>query len=250
MKKITAGVLTITFLTYMFFVTTASAAGTFVQSNTSDTVTTVNLTGVGAGNLIVLWVKWEGTTSGGATVSDGTSSLTMGTLSDPGNTAVGQFAYLLSANGGNRTYTVTFPSGYSYPRLRIAEFSYSGTVSLDAQNIGSGNSTACASGNIATTGTDEIVLGGYAEYSSNVLSSPLINGAASTFISGGTYGKMWYSILTATFSSGNASATLNGNSNWVCNIIAFKVTAASTERGKATGGNATVTLPTGILLIN
>ena len=231
-KKVIIAALLSLILIFTVAVSSTRAVGAFVQSNVADELTTVSLTGVTAGNLIVLWVKWEGTTTGGATVSDGTTSLTMGTLSDPGDNTVGQFAYLLSANGGNKTYTVTFPTGATFPRLRIAEFSYSGTISLDAQNIGSGDSAAPASGNITTTGTDEIVLGGFSESALVTLSSPLINASAATFVVGGVHTKMWYRIVTSTF-TGNASATSDTSSFWVSNVIAFKIASASGAVTKA-----------------
>jgi len=232
-KKITAFFISIALL-FFVFIPNANAA-TFVQSEVSDLSTTVSLTGVGAGNLIVMWIKWEGATTGGATVSDGTSSLSMGTLVEHSNNDLqGQFAYLLSANSGNKTYTVTFPSGSAYQRIRIAEYSYSGTISLDVQNTGSGTGVTPTSGDITTTGTDEIVLGGYGEYTGTTPSAPLVNGVAATFITGGTNAKMWYRLPTSTFSNGNASLTINISSNWIANVIAFKVTPSSVSKSKTT----------------
>lgn len=203
----------------------------FVQSNTAE-ATSIALTGVGAGNLIVLWIKWENAL-GDCTATDGTTSLTMGTsVSDAAGTS-GQFAYLLSANGGNKTYTVTFPVGAGFQRLRIFEYSYTGTVSFDAQNTGSGVSAAPASGNITTTGTDEVVVGGYSEDNTNTVSAQKINAvAADRVIGGATIAQEWDRILTATFAGGNAQATLSASQGWVCNIIAFKVAAAAAvDRG-------------------
>ncbi len=220
-KKITASFIA-TALLFFTFIPNVHAA-TFVQSAVSELSDTVSLTGVSAGSLIVVWVKWEGPTSGSITVSDGTSNLTVGTLVEHSNGDLqGQFAYLLSANSGDKTYTVTFPTGAVYKRIRIAEYSYSGTISLDAQNIGSGSGLTPTSGNITTTGTDEIVLGGYGEYTNTAPSAPLINGVAATFITGGVNAKMWYGLVNATF-TGNASVTINISSAWIANVIAFKV---------------------------
>ena len=197
---------------------------TLVQSNVADSGNTITLNNVTAGNLIVIWVKWEeASLSGSASVTDGVSSFTMGTPAHFGTSRPsGQFGYLLSANGGNRTYTATFPTGDAFPRLRIAEFSYAGTISFDGQHIGSGSSISPASGNITTTGTNELVLGGYAEYSNGALSNPLINGQPATLIPGGSYTKMWYQNSSSAF-TGNASATLNSDGGWVTNVIAFKL---------------------------
>ena len=202
----------------------------FVQSAASNSSNTIALTGVGAGNLIVLWAKWEDSASGGITVSDGTSSLSLGTLRSPGTTGPrGQFAYLLVANSGNKTYTVTWPSGALYKRLRIMEFSYTGTASLDTQNTATGTSNAPLSGNITTTGTDEVILGGYAEYSAYSSSLFKVNSAAAAGSVGGgaTYAAEWYSIFTSTLANTNAGCTLSGSDGeWVCNVVAFKAVAA------------------------
>ena len=224
------------------FSETANASFTFVQSNVSDSGTTVALTGVTAGNLIVIWVKWEAATANAsASISDGTSSLTMATAGHQGTSAPsGQFGYLLSANGGNRTYTVTVPAGGSFIRLRVAEFSYTGgTLSFDVGNIGAGSSTAPASGNVTTTGTDELAFGGYAEISGATPSSPLINGlTASTLPTQGSYTRLWYKTFSSTF-TGNASITLSGSGGWVCNIISFKISGGAPERNRViiTQGN-------------
>lgn len=229
-KKVIIAALLSLILIFTVSISATRASGAFVQSAVSELSNTVALTGVGAGNLIVLWVKWEGPTSGSMTVSDGTSSLSIGTLVEHSNGDLqGQFAYLLSANSGDRTYTVTFPTGAVYKRIRIAEYSYNGTISFDAQNTGSGTGVTPTSGNITTTGTDEIVLGGYAEYSNTTPSSPLINGVAATFITGGVNAKMWYRLVNATF-TGNASVTIDKSSAWLANVIAFKVASASASQ--------------------
>ena len=213
----------------------ANAGVTFVQSNISDSGTTVALTGVTAGNLIVIWVKWEGASSNGnATCSDGTSSFAMATAGHRGTSAPSsQFGYLLSANGGNKTYTVTVPAGGGFIRLRVAEFSYTGgTLSFDVENIGSGSSTAPASGNVTTTGTDELVFGGYGEATVATSSSPLINGlAASTLPTQGSYTRLWYKTFASTF-TGNASITLSAAGSWVCNILSFKISGGAPERNR------------------
>jgi|GEM_PF-1015829 len=200
------------------------AAFTLVQSNAADNTNTITLNNATAGNLIVVWVKWEeASVSGSASITDGTSSFTMGTAAHFGTSQPsGQFGYLLSANGGNRTYTVIFPTGALFPRLRIAEFSYTGTISFDAQNTGNGSSASPASGNITTTGTDELVLGGYGEYSTGALSNPLLNGQAAGGTVGIEFTKMWYKTFSSTF-TGNASAALSSAGGWVINIIAFKL---------------------------
>lgn len=198
----------------------------FVQSNTSSDLDTVALTGVGAGNLIVLYAKWEDVV-GSCTVTDGTTSLTMGTSNSAAIGPCSHFGWLLSANSGNKTYTVTFPASAAFKRILIAEFSYSGTAAFDAETSTRSNATSITSGNITTTGTDEVVFGSYAEYSSLTRSAHQINGvAADAVITAATNTDMWYRIVSATF-TGQATATLADAGDWTCHIIGFKATAAA-----------------------
>ena len=209
----------------------------FVQSNSAmadpeGTPLTVALTGVGAGNLVVLWIKHEGTSTT-VTASDGTSSFTSGTSVSHGNGDLhGRWMYLLVGNSGTRTYTVTLGAQRPYKRIHVWEFSYTGTLSLDVQNIGSGTSAAPASGTVTTTGTDAVALGGYGEYGSGTLSSPLINGVAAggsrINSPAGSFAGSWYGLLTATFTGGTASATLSGSAEWLCNILVLKASGGAT----------------------
>ena len=58
------------------------------------------------------------------------------------------------------------------------EFSYAGTAAFDVQSTGTGVSTALNSGNVTTTGTEEICLGGSGEYTGLTISAMQINGEA------------------------------------------------------------------------
>src|SRR5688572_22541321 len=102
----------------------------FVQQNTvtddaNDTGAQVALTGVGAGNLIVLWVKWEGAAGATITASDGTSNFTVRPTNDHNgnNDLHGAFAYLLVANSGDKTFTVTWSAARPFKAVHVKEFS-------------------------------------------------------------------------------------------------------------------------------
>jgi hypothetical protein len=209
------------------FVFSANATGTNDSGIASVTMT------VPAGGLVVLWHKWEGSGSI-SSISDGTSSLSSGTKKDHANGDMhGQFWYLLVGNSGSKTFTPTGSGSVSFGRCRAACFTYGGTASLDVQNQGTGTSTALNSGNITTTGTLEVVLGGYAEYSGEFVDtgdgSPKINAVTATGIpttapSADPTTWAWYRILTATFAGGASTATLTGSREWVGNVISFKTT--------------------------
>jgi hypothetical protein len=191
---------------------------TFIQSNGATDTTSVTLDGVTAGNLIVVWC---GSQTGGAptVISDGTSSFTL-------CTAVNnfRFGYLLSANSGNRTYTFTTASGYE--TIVVAEFSYTGDISFDQQNTNTTESASASSGDITTTGTAELVVGGIAvtTYPAVTYSSYQINDiAADDEDENADYGAMWWKTFTETF-TGDAITTISSSSIYYSAIISFKLT--------------------------
>jgi hypothetical protein len=199
-----------------------------VQSATSASAT-VALTGVGAGNLIVMNIRWSSANNvDGCSVSDGTSALTMGTVTH--NSAAEQhmqFAYLLSANSGNRTYTITYPAGSSEYRVEIIEFSHTGTIEYDTENTGTGSSSTAASGVISTASASELVCSGGANYQ-KTFSSPTIGGSEVTeTIYYNNYNYLGYTIFTSTQTNIAAGHTCAASDSWNCHIIAFKETLAS-----------------------
>lgn len=203
----------------------------FVQSgsNSADGESTslaVTLTGVAAGNLIVCWSKFEGADTTD-TMSDGTSSLAQGAKINHANGDLrGRFFYLVAANSGTRTYTLSLAGARPYKRLHVWEFSSSGTLSLDVQNTGSGAAGTASSGTVTTTGSDAVALGGYGEYTAAVPSNPQINGVAAggsiINVPTNTYTASWYRLLSATFANGAATINANTGGDWVCNIIVLK----------------------------
>ena len=199
-----------------------------MQSGTSSDANTLQLTGVTASNLIVLYYKCEGTI-GTPTVSDGTSSLVVRAVNSHANGDLhGFFAYLLSANSGTRTYTVTPGGSPGFQRMIAFELSYTGgTLSFDTDRAdGKGTSASPSSGNITTTGTDEIVFGSYGEYSDHILSARQINGQnADANVDAGGFTSVWRKSFGSTF-TGAATATLSPSAEWISNVIAFKVTGA------------------------
>jgi len=202
---------------------------THVQGNSNTGSETITLNGITAGNLIVLNFAWDGygTVTG---VSDGTSSLTgLTKYSFPGADNI-QCWYLLSANGGNKTFTVTTSGNIESQVLFVSEFNASGAWSFDVENGANGFNTAPDTGNISTTGTDEVVIcGNKLAQIGATLSNPLINAVTPTepaYSPAGTYHHLFYRLLTATFSNGSASGTYSTNTYWVWNLTGFKAAAA------------------------
>lgn len=184
-----------------------------------------------AGNLLVAWGKHEGT-AGAMTFarSDGTESFSLGTLVDHTNNDLhARFGYVLSATGGTSiTYRMTTTSK-AFRSFHLWEFNAANPWTLDTQNTGQGSGATATSGNITTTGTDEVALGGYGEYSAITVTTPQINGVAaggSIIMNSGNFTASWYRLLSATFAGGHANCSIGSTQDYICNIIAFKSAAA------------------------
>jgi hypothetical protein len=206
---------------------------TFVQKNAtvsqdaSATTVAVTLTGVGAGNLIVLVVRHENTPVT-ITASDGTTSLTAGNkITHSNNDFNGQMFYLLSANAGTVTYTATFSSSRPYRAIIAEEYSYVGTAVLDVQATGAyGTSTSIQSDSFATTGSDEVVIAGFFNYNSTSnMATPHIDTSTPddyTMYSGSTK----IGIASKTFGStftGYTDAVIDVSDPWIALALAFKI---------------------------
>lgn len=198
------------------------------QGDTSATTVAVAQTGVAVGNAKVCWVKYEGATTT-ITVSDGTSSLTADTLGQQthsNNNFHAEFFYLLSSvASGSVTYTATFGASVPYRVIMCWEYSYSGTLVYDTSQFGQGSSTSLASGNITTTGTDEVVVAGYGEFSAETLSSMQINGVAANHthqLFSPNFTATWDRVVSATF-TGQATATIAASADWMVHVLALKI---------------------------
>ncbi len=202
----------------------ASGAGpfTFVQSTLNADLDTIALTGVASGSLIVVGLKWEASDAD-ASISDGTSSLVMGTRASlGGNSTSSQTGWLLVANSGNRTYTVTWPGGAGTKRIFIYEYSYSGTASLDVQHTGTGTSTTALTSDLTTTGTTEVCLVTGGTYSGKTYSDVQINDTAvdAGYITD-TYAFSGRKTFTSTF-TGHGQCTLSTSGGWAITLACFK----------------------------
>ena len=199
---------------------------TIVQEIDSEATVTSSSLAAGsltftAGNLIAVFVKWEGDAT--TTISGFTAGTKQG---NPTPTAWGQWFYKLSATGGALDVTANFSPDTQYPEIFVYEVSASGTWEFDTQATANGTSTAPSSGNMTVAGPEGVAFGGYSEFSNETLSAALINGVAAdrtdsppTF-----YARTWAKVHASGF-TGAASATLTNSPEWACCGIAFKATA-------------------------
>jgi hypothetical protein len=183
---------------------------------------TLQLTNVKAGSLLVAFIKWEGTAASTVTLSDGTSTFTPDTLNSAGNNDLhGRFYYLLASSAsGTVTYTATWSAARPYRRLIIYEYTYSGTVSLDGSSRATGTSGTLNTGNLTTTGANDVVFGAYGEYNANNTTNERINGLVADQVRRTGFTSVWSKTFTSPF-TGAATATGN-SSTWIGNAIAFR----------------------------
>jgi hypothetical protein len=167
------------------------------------------------------------------TVSDGTTSLTQtpsGLISHANGDLNGSLFYLPSSvASGSVTYTATFGASRPFRQIMMMEFSGAGTKSADGNNEGSGTSAAVSSGTITTAGTDVVVVGTSGIYFNITTFGEQVGGVAADGRLGTQDASMWYRILTATMTSGQATGTLSSSREWVSQILAIKFTATGTS---------------------
>ena len=193
--------------------------------------TSVNATAAGAVAVGDIIVAACGNDSGQThSVSDTLStSYTPATLNSTGSVRE-QFFYGTVTNAGTPTVTLTFGASAIEGSLRFYAMRPSGTATFDVEiATGVGISTAPATGNINTTGTDEIVfLSGFDENNAGA-SAQAINGTSVTATLTQRCGNLSYLAFGSTF-TGQGTATLGASSRWAYNLLAFKITSGSVQQ--------------------
>jgi hypothetical protein len=211
-----------TSLFYPFATPRVQVPQNYIQSNSSVTVanpvTVVYSSAQSAGNLNVVVVGWNDTTSTVSTVAD-----TKGNTYHPAvavaqeTTVLSQAIYyasnIASAAASANTVTVTFNTTPSFPDVRIAE--YSGVTTFDVGTSGTGNSAAPSAGPVTTTAAREIIVG--AGMTQGILAAG--SGFNSRIVTGDG-DLLEDEIVTST---GNYTATATQTSGvWVFQIATFK----------------------------
>lgn len=201
----------------------------------------VAVTGVHAGDLVVVGVKFEGSTTT-VSVSDGTTTFTQDPDGVQGNAGSQEpwtcVSYLLSSvASGTLTYTATFGANRTWTSICVMVYTPSAACSFDNSNTGTGNSTAVSSGSTVIAGTDGVAFGFYGEYG-NAINVLLINGLAaehSIFVdpTGNTQHDVLWSRAYSSGFTGAASGSLSSAERWNCTIMSFQIG----------GGGAAVFIP-------
>jgi hypothetical protein len=209
-------------MAFSFIASTYKLGGWGVSSVATD----VSLD-IAAGDLIIAYVR-AGDHDTTCTITDGVSNTTTNEARNYNAYASLTVGYVLSASAHNDAlFTATFGLAIDYPAIYVLQFrpTASSTVSTD-QAVATGNgdwSTSLSTGNITTTGTDELLVA-MMEFngSSPSWSNQHIGGVDGTVVDVSA----WYRILDATESGINASATASVSVSWCLSLLSFKATAA------------------------
>jgi hypothetical protein len=213
---------------------TSSGTASYVQGavgsyDTTSSTGTVALTGVTAGDLIVGCLSWNLGGTPSISISDGTTTATLlpeatdGTFHD-----YSLMWYILSANSGNRTYTVTTSIAVNSADYWVSQFHSSGPGSWHSDSgsgSGASSSTASNSGNFTTT---------YSANNATVNCTQIYNVAATTsspsiggntpvefpFSPTNTFDHQYY-LLNTGITAGAASLTYSPATDWTNNAYSF-----------------------------
>lgn len=214
----------------------AAVGNNSASASTLDASASLN---VAAGDLLVAWVKHEGTATTNAIAKDSgtpTNAFTFDAGDEIEHTngdLNGWFGYKLSAEADSSfTPRLTLGASRGYVAFIVLQFRPDSgeTFTKDASNTNEGANSTVASGTITTTGTDEVVIGAYGPYTSTTTEGEQIGGSAATEPTGSPQdnASVWYRILTATMTNGEATSSNGPAAAWVSAIISFKSETAST----------------------
>jgi hypothetical protein len=205
------------------FTYTATGTISFIQvasatpQTKTTTVSATYATAQTAGDLNIVAVGWNDTTSTVQSVKDSlgnTYSLAIGPTKSTGLQE--SIYYAANIVAGTNTVTVTFNQSANGPDLRILE--YRGVAMLDAKAGASGSGSAANSGSATTTSANELIFGADmvatttgsagSGFTSRIITSP--------------DGDIAEDKVVKTAGSNSATATLDGSGPWVMQMVTFK----------------------------
>src|SRR6266852_8182172 len=192
------------------------------------------------GNLNVVVVGWNDTTSTVQSVTDSVGNAYSLAIGPTSGTGLRQsIYYAANIKGGSNTVMVTLNQSAQYPDVRILE--YQGVSAVDVTAGASGNSRTANSGAATTTTANELIFGA-------ATVATTVKGAGSGFTSRiiTSDGDNAEDRVVTTKGSYSATAPLNPSGAWVMQMVAFKaslspaptVGSVSPSSGPAAGGTA------------
>ena len=194
----------------------AQVAAATPQSTTA-TVSVTYPAAQTAGNLNVVVVGWNDTTSTVQSVQDSGGNNYSLAIGPTTGTALRQSIYYLSnIAGGSNTVTVTFNQPAAYPDVRILE--YQGVTTVDVTAGASGSGKTANSGAATTTSASELIFGANMVATSTKAAG---SGFTSRIITNPD-GDIAEDEVVTTAGSNSATATLTSSGPWVMQMVTFK----------------------------
>ena len=170
-----------------------------------------------AGDLNIVVVGWNDTTSSVSTVQDSqgnTYSLAVGPTVGTGLSQ--SIYYAANIKAGSNTVTVTFNQAAVAPDVRILE--YRGVTTLDVKAGASGNSATANSGSATTTSANELIFGANTVWTTNKAAGTGFTARIVTVPDG----DIAEDKIVTTVGSNSATAALTSAGPWVMQMVAFK----------------------------
>jgi hypothetical protein len=169
------------------------------------------------GDLNVVVVGWNDTTSTVQSVTDSAGNSYSLAIGPTSGTALRQSIYYASnIVGGNNAVTVTFSQAAAYPDIRILE--YRGVSTRDATVGASGSSGTANSGTATTTSANELIFGADMVATTTRAAG---SGFRSRIITSPDGDIAEDKVVTKT-GSNSATATLSSSGPWVMQMVTFK----------------------------
>jgi hypothetical protein len=205
-----------------------------------------------AGDLNVVIVGWNDTTSTVQSVKDNFGNTYTLAIGPTKGTGVSQSIYYArNIVGGKTTVTVTFSQAAQYPDIRVLEYSGADPANpLDVTAGSAGNSATASSGSATTHSSNELIVGG------NIVATG--NKSAGTGFTARVIttpdSDLAEDITAASAGSHSATATLISSGPWVMQMATFSpnqqtgnalgVSVAGTGTGTVTSNPGGISCPT------
>jgi hypothetical protein len=217
------------------FVQATTGPSTIQAANTSVSVAYINTQN--AGDLNIVAVGWEDTTSAIGSVTDTHgNTYTRAVAPIPSGGLQQAIYYAKNIAAGGNTVTVTFNQAAAYPDVRILEYSgLDPTSPLDVTAAAAGSGASASSGGATTTSANELIFG-----------SGTTTGTAFTAPGSGfttrvldIYGNL-AEDMTVSSPGSNAATATNSSGNWVMQMATFKASAPGDFSISTSPSSATV----------
>lgn len=201
-------------------------AWTFVQS-TNVAASSCVLQNVTAGNLLVVFYKWENSGTLGYITNDVGGGLAVSNNivhHSNSDVHVSCYHYLSAPASGNNGFVAGGGTGSrTFPGITVYEFSATGTHAYDTGANGTNVSTSVSAGPFTTATLNGVTAAAYGKYSAATPSSFAVGGNSATqnptsFSELGT----WYYLNSAQLSSASSTCTLSSSSAWPAVSASFK----------------------------